>query len=193
MKATILTSTLAIASLISAGAAWAQSQGPAIRVTNNGTPVIYDHASTFEEGLLRGEADLVLEPWEERIALLATEHGRLEKRVIRTWGRRRLRHACLGRGFCLVARAARLCQALCVGRREGQRLGLGEDELGEARWQLLDARDDLSPHRRQQDGHQEHGPGDRRGQEASPEESIVRSEEGRGRERRGGGRHRRDP
>ncbi len=33
--------------------------GPAIRQGDNGTPVIYDHASTLEEGVLRGGADLL--------------------------------------------------------------------------------------------------------------------------------------
>lgn len=32
--------------------------GPAIRYGNNGTPAIYHHASTLEEGVLRGTADL---------------------------------------------------------------------------------------------------------------------------------------
>lgn len=36
------------------------------------------------------EARLVLEPWEELIALRGAEHHYTERRVIRTWGRRRL-------------------------------------------------------------------------------------------------------
>jgi len=36
------------------------------------------------------EARLVLEPWEEQIRLRGAEHGYAERRVIRTWGRRRL-------------------------------------------------------------------------------------------------------
>src|SRR5215813_10132261 len=35
-------------------------------------------------------ARLVLEPWEQVIPLKGTEHNYQEKRVIRTWGRRRL-------------------------------------------------------------------------------------------------------
>ena len=41
----------------------------------------------FEPGQ---EAALILEPWEQRIALRGSEHSYTEKRVIRTWGRRRL-------------------------------------------------------------------------------------------------------
>jgi hypothetical protein len=37
------------------------------------------------------DARLVLEPWEHTITLRGAEHGYLEPRVIRTWGRRRLR------------------------------------------------------------------------------------------------------
>lgn len=36
------------------------------------------------------DAALILEPWERRIPLRGAEHGYTEKRVIRTWGRRRL-------------------------------------------------------------------------------------------------------
>ena len=56
MKSTILTNTLVAAVLLSVSAASAQTH--AIRQSNNGTPVIQDHASTFEEGVLRGYADL---------------------------------------------------------------------------------------------------------------------------------------
>jgi hypothetical protein len=42
----------------------------------------------FEPGQ---EARIVLEPWEETFVLKGTEHNYTEKRVIRTWGRRRLR------------------------------------------------------------------------------------------------------
>jgi hypothetical protein len=68
MKTTIITSRFAsfavacfaIATL--AGAAFAQETGSrygaAIRYGDNGTPVIYHHASTLEEGVLRGTADL---------------------------------------------------------------------------------------------------------------------------------------
>src|SRR5687767_11494253 len=41
----------------------------------------------FEPGQ---EAALILEPWEQRIALRGSKHSYTEKRVIRTWGRRRL-------------------------------------------------------------------------------------------------------
>jgi hypothetical protein len=37
------------------------------------------------------DASLVLEPWETRETLVAASHSYAEKRVIRTWGRRRLR------------------------------------------------------------------------------------------------------
>lgn len=37
------------------------------------------------------DAELVLEPWEKRIRLVGADHGRTEPRIIRTWGRRRLR------------------------------------------------------------------------------------------------------
>lgn len=36
------------------------------------------------------DAELVLEPWEKRVPLVGASHGGTEKRVIRTWGRRRL-------------------------------------------------------------------------------------------------------
>lgn len=37
------------------------------------------------------DASLVLEPWETRVPLVGASHAFTEKRVIRTWGRRRLR------------------------------------------------------------------------------------------------------
>src|SRR5262249_33954425 len=42
----------------------------------------------FEPGQ---EARIILEPWEQTFVLKGTEHNYTEKRVIRTWGRRRLR------------------------------------------------------------------------------------------------------
>jgi hypothetical protein len=42
----------------------------------------------FEPG---HDASLVLEPWETRIPLVGAAHGYSERRVVRTWGRRRLR------------------------------------------------------------------------------------------------------
>ena len=38
----------------------------------------------------RSNVRMVLEPWEETIALKETEHNYKEERVIRTWGRKRL-------------------------------------------------------------------------------------------------------
>ena len=43
----------------SVASAQSGSYGPAIRNGNNGTPAIYHHASTLEEGVLRGGADLL--------------------------------------------------------------------------------------------------------------------------------------
>ena len=52
----------------------------AIRATNNGTPVIYHHASTFAEGVLRGRADLVRGigdyNYNTSLALINREHAR---------------------------------------------------------------------------------------------------------------------
>lgn len=42
----------------------------------------------FEPG---SDARLVLEPWEKGVPLVGAEHAHAERRVIRTWGRRRLR------------------------------------------------------------------------------------------------------
>ena len=53
---TIIAAAITIASFATAtNTALAQY---AIRNTNNGTPVIYRHASTYEEGVFRGWADL---------------------------------------------------------------------------------------------------------------------------------------
>ena len=70
MKTNIITSRFVIVASFAlvasiAGAAFGQETGsrygagPAIRLGDNGTPVIYDHASTLEEGVLRGGADLL--------------------------------------------------------------------------------------------------------------------------------------
>ncbi len=60
MKRTVQTFAIA-AVFLCAQAALAQqpyqSGGYAIRPTGNGTPVVYHHASTYEEGVLRGHAD----------------------------------------------------------------------------------------------------------------------------------------
>ncbi len=63
MKTAILTA-VAIAACVTAGVHAADeyrsgSYGYAIRPMHNGTPVVYHHASTYEEGLLRGRADLI--------------------------------------------------------------------------------------------------------------------------------------
>jgi hypothetical protein len=65
MKTNIIAvvATLVVAISFAGNAANAQESarygGPAIRQGDNGTPVIYDHASTLEEGVLRGGADLL--------------------------------------------------------------------------------------------------------------------------------------
>jgi hypothetical protein len=43
------------------------------------------------EFIPRGEAKLILEPWEHEVRLRGVEHNYTEPRVIRTWGRRRLK------------------------------------------------------------------------------------------------------
>jgi hypothetical protein len=63
MKTAILTAA-AITACLTVGVAAADeyrsgSCGYAVRVIHNGTPVVYHHASTFEEGFLRGQADLI--------------------------------------------------------------------------------------------------------------------------------------
>ncbi|MEQ8789667.1 MAG: hypothetical protein RIC55_25455 [Pirellulaceae bacterium] len=60
MKTVLIAASFAAGALV-AGIVNAQSPSEgaiAIRQGNNGTPVIYDHASTLEEGVLRGWADL---------------------------------------------------------------------------------------------------------------------------------------
>lgn len=63
MKNAILTAA-AVAACFTAGIATADeyrsgSYGYAVRPMHNGTPAVYHHASTFEEGLLRGQADWI--------------------------------------------------------------------------------------------------------------------------------------
>lgn len=63
MKTAILTAA-AITACLTAGVHAADeyrsgSYGYALRPMHNGTPVVYHHASTYEEGLLRGHADLI--------------------------------------------------------------------------------------------------------------------------------------
>ncbi len=63
MKATILTTAAILASLnasIGLGDEYRSgSYGYAVRPVHYGPPTVYHHASTYEEGLLRGHADLV--------------------------------------------------------------------------------------------------------------------------------------
>ena len=63
MKTAILTATTVIACLTASfgfGDEYRSgSHGYAIRPMHNGTPAVYHHASTYEEGLLRGQADWI--------------------------------------------------------------------------------------------------------------------------------------
>jgi hypothetical protein len=61
MKTNIIAfvATVLVGSFIGSTGFAQESSGAAIRLGDNGTPVIYDHASTLEEGVLRGGADLL--------------------------------------------------------------------------------------------------------------------------------------
>jgi len=61
MRNSVVLTSAIVATLFAATASAQQPVsghfGYAVRPTHNGTPAIYHHASTFEEGYLRGQAD----------------------------------------------------------------------------------------------------------------------------------------